>query len=58
MRLAHVPDVLADNPAPRAAEDVADEKNVQCCPMLLKKGFSGQVSGFRKPPGTHKRVSS
>jgi hypothetical protein len=30
-----MPDVLAHNPAPRAAEDVADEKNVHWRPMLL-----------------------
>ena len=29
VRLAHVADVLAHDPASRAAEDVADEKNVQ-----------------------------
>ncbi len=29
VRLAHVADVLAHDPASRAAEDVADEKDVQ-----------------------------
>jgi hypothetical protein len=29
MRLAQVANVLAHNPAPRAAEDIADKKNIQ-----------------------------
>jgi hypothetical protein len=31
VRLAHVADVLADDAASRAAEDVADEEDVQKC---------------------------
>jgi hypothetical protein len=31
VRLAHMANVLAHNPAPCAAEDVADEENVHGC---------------------------
>ena len=46
VRLAHVPDVLAHDPAPRTAKNVADEKNVQVELLASSLWFLAQTAGM------------